>query len=122
GIIAATPEELLLLDPVTDGVARVRDQTGKVRLSAQVPAGAEISNIAVSPNRKGLVIAWITHPGFPMRLYDSSGRERIRFPDLHGGHFWSLTFSPDGAQLASASDDGTAQLWDVATGQPIGGP
>src|SRR5262249_18801110 len=45
-----------------------------------------------------------------------------RLPDLHRAEVWSLVFSPDGTRLASASDDGTARLWDVATGRPIGGP
>jgi WD40 repeat protein len=32
---------------------------------------------------------------------------------------WSASFSPDGARIVSASADGTARLWDVATGQEI---
>jgi serine/threonine protein kinase len=42
-------------------------------------------------------------PGAPMTLLD--GRNGVR----------SVTFSPDGKILASASDDGVARLWEVAT-------
>jgi hypothetical protein len=36
--------------------------------------------------------------------------------------YHSVVFSPDGAMLATASNDGTARLWDVATQQQIGPP
>jgi WD40 repeat protein len=38
------------------------------------------------------------------------------------GDVWSLAFSPDGSRLAAAVGDhqsGMAQIWDVATGQPL---
>ena len=33
-----------------------------------------------------------------------------------------MAFSPDGKTVLTGSDDKTARLWDVKTGQPIGAP
>ncbi|TFL16042.1 WD40 repeat domain-containing protein [Jannaschia formosa] len=37
----------------------------------------------------------------------------------HGDWVRSIPFSPDGARLATVSADGTARLWDAATGEPL---
>ena len=37
----------------------------------------------------------------------------------HTGWIWSATFSPDGCQIVTASEDGTTRLWDAATGQEV---
>jgi WD40 repeat protein len=37
----------------------------------------------------------------------------------HTGAVRSLTWSPDGRRLVSASDDGTVKVWDVSSGEEL---
>ena len=52
---------------------------------------------------------------------------RQRMPSMplllaHAGGVNSAAFSHDGRRMVTASDDRTAQVWDAATGEPIGPP
>ncbi|MGA2442592.1 MAG: protein kinase, partial [Tepidisphaeraceae bacterium] len=40
----------------------------------------------------------------------------------HNGSAMSASFSPDGKWVITANDDDTAQVWDAATGKPLGDP
>jgi WD40 repeat protein len=40
----------------------------------------------------------------------------------HEGKVWAVAFSPDGTRIVTGSVDGTARLWDAASGKAIGTP
>ena len=47
-----------------------------------------------------------------------TGQEVSQLQD-HSSYVNSVFWSPDGSQLASASDDNTVRIWDARTGQEV---
>jgi WD40 repeat protein/serine/threonine protein kinase len=121
-VAAKVLEGLLTLDRGSGTIAQLRDPTGTVRGDVQVPADRSMDIVEFSPDRKRLAIVWRRPGRYSMGVYDFSGKEQALLTEAHHAEVWSLVFSPDGTRLASASDDGTARLWDAATGRPMSGP
>jgi WD40 repeat protein len=98
--VAFAPDGKLLASASADGTARLWD----VASGAEVRRlGGEVGRPAGLPGRPGLQIT----QGGPAR------------PGAHGNMVWAVLFSPDGRTLATTSLDGTAKLWDVATGKEV---
>ncbi len=51
-----------------------------------------------------------------VKLWDSTGKLKLTLTG-HEGDITAATFSPDGTQLATGSEDGTVKVWNTATGQ-----
>jgi WD40 repeat protein/tetratricopeptide (TPR) repeat protein/energy-coupling factor transporter ATP-binding protein EcfA2 len=82
-----------------------------------------VGTVAFSPDGRHLVagfgslnlLSWGDRGEFPLLVYDVAARRVLRTLEGHRNTCVSLTFSPDGSRMASASMDGTARTWDVAT-------
>jgi len=51
-----------------------------------------------------------------VKLWDTTGKLKLTLTG-HEGNITGATFSPDGTQLATGSEDGTVKVWNVSTGE-----
>ncbi|ADG69269.1 Serine/threonine protein kinase-related protein [Planctopirus limnophila DSM 3776] len=56
---------------------------------------------------------------FEWYYWDRKAKEELKTLQGHASGVHSVTFSPDGKQLATAGGDSTARVWNVSTGQEI---
>jgi WD40 repeat protein len=82
------------------------------------PKADLIFALALSPDGESVVCAGGTRSGAGfIKVFDATSSHALfRIPG-HRGLVRSVAYSPDGLRLASASDDGTAKVWDAKSGK-----
>jgi WD40 repeat protein len=72
----------------------------------------------VSYHPQGEILAICGDAG--VGLYNADTGQLLQTLEGHFGAVGAVTFSKSGKWLATASEDGTVLVWDVATGKPLG--
>jgi WD40 repeat protein len=112
---------LIAVRPLAKDIVRVHDVTGALRATLTKPTSRRnawgMREVALSPDgalAAVLAFGYRRDPG-PRVLEVATGKLRARLSG-HRGRVTSIAFSPDGTLIATAARDGTARLWDAATG------
>src|SRR6185437_5635453 len=84
-----------------------------------VSAAGPVTGLALSPDGRTLAMA-----GDGVQLWQTASGQRAgaQIPPAGKSADQAVAFSPDGKTLATLGTDGTARLWDAATGRPDGAP
>jgi len=108
----------LKIDPITFSSG---DKTVSIPFS--VDDVINFNNVKTEDLTDTLTIAIISVNGISSGNLASTGYMRVETGGLekseHSSDIISVVYSPDGKQIVTGSNDGTAKLWDVATGREI---
>jgi WD40 repeat protein len=92
------------------------DEAGQVLCRVAIPESGGPRPVAVSLDGQRLACPCVVDGRGRVTVLDATSGKPTAVCDGYRGGIRSLTFSPDGTRLATASDDRAARVWDAATG------
>jgi WD40 repeat protein len=121
-----SPDSTHVLTSDNDGSTRIWDASPtQLALSVPEPGRAAMDSAAFNPSGTELVTAstdgtarvWDVATGKQLAVLDEgTGGNNFQYG---GNAVLSVSFSPNGAEVVTASRDGTARTWDAATGKLV---
>lgn len=95
---------------------------GQLQQELTATEGLSVQYMALSPDGKRAA-TWSQHRGAKgseagrFWLWELSQGDPLSEPERHADPLTSVTFSPDGASIATGSEDHTVRVWDATTGK-----
>ena len=112
---AFSPDGRLIVTAGDDGPARVWDAITGQEVRQLAGDGDSVLSATFSPD--GRLIA--TADFHSARVWDAATGQEVHQLTGHAASVLSAAFSPDGRLIVTAGYDGTAWVWDAATGAPL---